>query len=702
MRNFRRLEDVEIELEKHETIFVGANNTGKTSATAAFKLFITQGGGFKIHDFSSPLSAKLDEFGSTDIEETGEYRELLPSIELDLWFTISPSAEYGRIAHFLPSLTSEYKEIGVRVSFSVDDPIALHNAYRAAYPKISSGKQKNLTYFLGQVNHLKTYYGLKYFILEKFAEATPLGEFILHPVDKEKGQNTLKTLLRVEYVDAQRNIADSDSVRGNRLSAVFADYYKHNLKKKENDPTSVQAVDDSNSKLTEHYADQFKPLITVIKGLGFPALNDRDLRIISNLNPSEALSGNTELKYFEKDTEHELPEAYNGLGFKNLIYMATQIAHFQIQWAEMETDRPLCQLIFVEEPEVHLHAQVQQVFIKKIRDVMKELRSEAVDSDYFQQVIISTHSSHITAEADFQCIRYFRRIKTKYSPDEVKKTRIIASEICSLASFNKGGTQTNNIKFLKRYLKLTHCDLFFADAAILVEGPVERLVMPKMIEGDAPELEATYMTVLELGGAYAHIFIPLLEFINLPTLVITDLDSWDPEKQEKCRGDKPGAVTTNGTLKSLLGKESISDLLKLTHEQKEITRGCFDQCVVFQEAISTPSYSKDATMTPSTFEEAFIYENISAIREKKIEAFIKLDTEPNYENDYTKIYEKVHSSNYKKVEFALNIINTDEKWITPAYIAQGLKWLSKTLGLTPIQKQINSEPNLTAKNGGVV
>ena len=131
-------------------------------------------------------------------------------------------------------------------------------------------------------------------------------------------------------------------------------------------------IDKSNEDLTKHYESEFEPLIKVIGGLGFPALNDRGLKIISNLSPEKALSGNTAITYLDNETKHELPEAYNGLGFKNLIYLAIQIAHFQIQWINTETNRPLCQLIFIEEPEAHLHAQVQQTFIRKIRDVMRK------------------------------------------------------------------------------------------------------------------------------------------------------------------------------------------------------------------------------------------------------------------------------------------------------------------------------------------
>lgn len=35
--------------------------------------------------------------------------------------------------------------------------------------------------------------------------------------------------------------------------------------------------------------------------------------------------------------------------------------------------------------------------------------------------------------------------------------------------------------FLERYLRLTYCDLYFADATVLVEGNVERLLLPQMM-----------------------------------------------------------------------------------------------------------------------------------------------------------------------------------------------------------------------------
>ena len=115
LQNFRRLEKVEINLEKKETIFVGANNAGKTSATAAFRLFVSRDRVFKIHDFSATLIAQIDKFGEIGIASTDgdELNSKLPSIELNLWFTVSPAVEYGRVAYFLPTLGKDYSEVGV-------------------------------------------------------------------------------------------------------------------------------------------------------------------------------------------------------------------------------------------------------------------------------------------------------------------------------------------------------------------------------------------------------------------------------------------------------------------------------------------------------------------------------------------------------------------------------------------------------------
>ncbi len=82
LKNFRRLEDVEIDFGEKETVFVGPNNSGKTSATSAFKIFLKTLD-FKIHDFSVSKIAELDRYGR------GEEGATVPALEMDLWLSIN-------------------------------------------------------------------------------------------------------------------------------------------------------------------------------------------------------------------------------------------------------------------------------------------------------------------------------------------------------------------------------------------------------------------------------------------------------------------------------------------------------------------------------------------------------------------------------------------------------------------------------------
>lgn len=209
--------------------------------------------------------------------------------------------------------------------------------------------------------NLSRHFSISYSALENTEGGTrPL------PRDPEEGKRVLRSLIRVDFVDAQRNFDDHEMGRSNRLSTAFAAFYKNNLKQAEGREEANQVIDENNEKLTEHYDEHFKGLMGVIQALGVPSVNDRQMRVVSTLSPEVALQGNTDLLYVDEALNHELPEAYNGLGFKNLVYMAIQISHYHLQWMRTEEKRPLCQIIFIEEPEVHLHAQVQQTFISNI------------------------------------------------------------------------------------------------------------------------------------------------------------------------------------------------------------------------------------------------------------------------------------------------------------------------------------------------
>lgn len=672
LRNFRRLENVEIDFDDKETVFVGPNNSGKTSATSAFKLFL-KSNDFKIHDFSVSRI--------TDIDAVGEGAENIefPTIDMDLWLTVDPDVEFGRIFSLLPTISSATDEVGVRIQFAVKDIDKLKEDYFSAFPKQYDGKRrKPLYYFLSLPNNLSRHFNLVYWTLEAVD-----GEPIKHHMDSEEAKRTLASIIKVDFVDAQRNIDDHEAARSTRLSQSFATYYKHNLKQADANEEANRVIEENNDNLNAHYEESFKDIMGVLKGLGVPSVNDRQLKLISSLSPEIALKGNTALLYVDPKHKHELPEAYNGLGFKNLVYMALQVSHFYLQWISAEQKRPLCQVIFIEEPEVHLHSQVQQTFISNIWKIIDDVANQNEDEKIRPQLGVTTHSSHILDAVDFEKVRYFKRCNLSGDdPNEVKTLN--ASKVLSLRAFSPNRASASGeiedeaevLKFLKKYIRLTHCDLFFSDAVILVEGAAEKLLLPEMINKEAADLNSTYLSILEVGGAYASRFSGLLEFIGVPYLVITDIDSVDPvDNRKSCQASKDDAVTSNSSIKFYLNEAAISALKSYGDDDVKVADD--KGYIAFQKPTPTPLFGDGEMMYGRTFEESFIYQNIDSFKVGTLECGIEITGDA--ENVRKAVYEGVKSSTFKKTDFALSMGSSDVQWVTPSYISNGLQWLKTKL-----------------------
>nr|WP_252719072.1 ATP-dependent endonuclease [Acinetobacter haemolyticus] len=670
------MENVTIDIEDKETIFVGPNNSGKTSATAIFKCFLA-GTDFKIYDISASRVSDFESFLHSNDPS------LLPEIILDLWFSIDPNTiAFGRVFTLLPHL-SDFTEVGLRMTYTIENPNKLREDYEAAYPIEQTGNRaKSLFQFLAIDKKLNYYFSTNYYSLEKKENENSEIIETATLLDRNDAKKLVSQLIKVEFVDAQRNINDDDSNRSNRLSTAFASFYKKNLEQSDYAAEAHEVINNNNKQLTAHYETQFSPLMNLIKGLGIPSVNDRELRIISSLSPESALRGNTELIYIDPNQGHDLPELYNGLGFKNLIYMAIQARHFHSQWLITPVNRPLCLLIFIEEPEVHLHAQVQQSFIANIWNVINESVESPEQAHLVPQIVVTTHSSHIIDAIDFEKVRYFQR---SYTTRQANQTGIRnVSNVMSLRSFRpqiitqEAGVQISpeeSIAFLKKYLRLIHCDLFFSDAAILIEGAAEKLLLPSIIESSAHRLKSTYLTILEVGGAYAHRFEGLLEFLKIPYLVITDIDSVKPDGRSACRANIEGARTSNASLKHFYGIQTIADLMAILPDNKiHIER---DRCVAFQTEILVNHNNNQKNMLPRTLEEAIAYENFGLLHSGGLS--IGIDIPDCLDSAYDQIYERIRTDSFKKTDFAMDLLACSPVWIPPKYIVDGLLWLETRL-----------------------
>ncbi len=348
---------------------------------------------------------------------------------------------------------------------------------------------------------------------------------------------------------------------------------------------------------------------------------------------------------------YELPERYNGLGFKNLIYMVLQLKAFRDELLAADDPQPRVHLIIVEEPEAHLHPQMQTVFIDKSSRFV-----DAADKDG-AQLILTTHSSHIVASCGLSPIRYFRRQASRASVMDLLRFR--DSEAAQ-------GRQAG-LDFLIRYLTLTKCDLFFCDKAILIEGAVERLLLPRMMElatkNAQGDLTSTYVCTVEVGGAYAYLFRELVHFLQVPTLILTDLDAIEATRK-KCRV-ADGSSSSNATLKQWRpGTDDLKKLLAATDAER--TDGLVRIAFQVPESAGTPC--------GRTFEEAFIYANLEwlAAEHGHLGATGSL-----FKGKTAKQLEQwAFDASIPKVDFAVDLLLVNG-WKAPRYIADGIKWLAE-------------------------
>jgi hypothetical protein len=267
------------------------------------------------------------------------------------------------------------------------------------------------------------------------------------------------------------------------------------------------------------------------------------------------------------------------------------------------------------------------------------------------QFIVSTHSSHVANAVGFESIRYF----LPTSANGVRQTRI--------KDLREGlrDTPKEHRRFLSQYLTLTRCDLFFADKAILIEGTGERLLLPVMIEKleasepRAPKLSSQYMTTMEVGGSYAHIFFALLDFLELRTLIITDLDSVVAAGGAACPVYQ-GAATTNACIKTWFGNGDCTPAALLAKEDASNVNGLRRIAFQWPETEGGPC--------GRTFEDAFMLANPEMFG-------IEGDTPDDKAQCAWEKLDKI-----KKSEFALTHAIEKTDWVAPRYIVEGLRWLA--------------------------
>jgi putative ATP-dependent endonuclease of OLD family len=204
----------------------------------------------------------------------------------------------------------------------------------------------------------------------------------------------------------------------------------------------------------------------------------------------------------------------NGLGYNNLLYMAVVLEHLR------SPDPDEYPMFLVEEPEAHLHPQ--------LTILLADYLSTQTPGPNTPQTIVTTHSPTLAASVPPS------RVQVLFIDQMTRKPQ------CN--GLAKAGMDAKEQGDLQRMMDITRATLYFAKAAVLVEGISEALLIPALAKRLGYDLAKSHISVIPICGVAFNTFKKLLDplMLGIPVAVVTDADppikkgaSWNEDSPER-------------------------------------------------------------------------------------------------------------------------------------------------------------------------
>ncbi|NTY41163.1 ATP-dependent nuclease [Burkholderia diffusa] len=208
----------------------------------------------------------------------------------------------------------------------------------------------------------------------------------------------------------------------------------------------------------------------------------------------------------------------NGLGFNNLIYMAVVLS-------ELTKNPDSCYRgLIVEEPEAHLHPQLQAVLLQYLQSI------QAVEGEKPVQLFVTSHSPNFASIADLNSLVCL--VDTGTAVETFLPRSVV---------FEKGKREK-----LERYLDVTRAELFFARRVIFVEGAAELMMVNALAKRIGCDLRQHGVSLISVEGLNFDSFLPLFgdRALKIPVAILTDADPVPPKAEPPAAA---AAVSVAGT-----------------------------------------------------------------------------------------------------------------------------------------------------------
>lgn len=503
--NFRTFKEKQtIRFTEGINILVGPNNIGKTTIISAIRLIFDKNKfGLDINDFSKS-------------ETKEELKNCSPKITVSV--NLQKSNKEGSDSDDLLAIRNWLTDIDNPYKAKITMQFQLPTKYEKAYLDAVKDLDDIGSVWLELEDEFLPKYQRKYFVGES---AQPL-------MDNSLSRFNCQYLPAIR--DAEKRMNSGNKYLLNKLLNFFIDYdLKSNkeLKKPDIEKKMQKRHKDFHDlavKLLDNLSPRFKEgkkeMLKYSSQTG-ATFDGEEPEFNSALNDHDILK---EFSLVVKNGESNVPINLNGLGYNNLIYISLVLAELQQSRdnSYFGDNSSVFPFLLIEEPEAHLHPDMQYDFLKFLQNNIKD----GTTSETAKQVIITTHSPNITAAASLDDLIVLSKYKSGVKIGYPGETFI---------------DNPKDKKFVERFLDVTRSNLFFTNQLIFIEGLAEQMLIPQFMKADISNIQNRHISIINLSGRYFIPFLRMFDTNKNPNTAIykqiaclTDLDPVQGKQNKSC------------------------------------------------------------------------------------------------------------------------------------------------------------------------
>ena len=452
IKNYRNFQEIDIHLKDGVTCIIGENNTGKTNLLRALRLVLD-------NDFPSTHRQLMEQdvFAKADFRQPNqvivsvEFRDFSDCINSEALICAWKVGELD-VARLTYRFRPKQSTINKNTSNEEIETLSLDTDYE---PRIVGGGNKDPKTLEWHEEYGESirFSDLQSFKLEFLKDIRD----VLQDLQRDR-VSPLRKLIRIKDKDIPKDELIETIRNANTTVASHEVFRSANENIQQAFASTVgEAFEDIHLKLG--MAEPSYPAI----------LRSLNILFQSNLVQNQ-----------------DFDISRNGLGLNNLIYITMILEAFE---QRINTTDIAGQLLLIEEPEAHLHPQLQRTLF----DVLSKKSS---------QVILTSHSTHISSQAPLESLVSF----TNSHSGTVAHRMALSSKL-----------EDKELKDLERYLDATRSTLLYARKVMLVEGPAELFLIPKMIEAVREiNLDRRGISVIPIYGTHFDSYAKLFSEDGLP------------------------------------------------------------------------------------------------------------------------------------------------------------------------------------------